>query len=272
MWDVDAERLYWVDSLGRRIFRATPDGRELEAWDAPANIGSICITRSGQLLGAMKSGLHLIDLASNRFDLIIHPEADLPDNTLNDGKVDRSGRLWFGSMNLPRTQPNASLYRLDPDLSLQKVFSGITVSNGPCWSPDDKTFYFADSATASVAAYEFDLEKGTLSNGRTLVERRRIGPGLVDGATVDSEGGLWCAHVYGGCVARYTPDGLLDREIEFPTPGITSVMFGGEGLEVLYVTSRQARRGEEDSDGPLAGALFAVHELGIKGMPEAKFG
>jgi sugar lactone lactonase YvrE len=272
VWDVDADRLYWVDSLGRAIHRTTADGRELKSWATPANVGSICLRRGAGAVGALKTGLHFIDFADGACRLIANPEPDRPSNTFNDGKVDRRGRFWFGSMDIAESGPNGSLYRLDPDLGVTRVRAGVTVSNGPCWSPDDRTFYFSDSATGEIRAFDFDVETGSIANERSFVSLSRSHDGLVDGATVDAEGYLWSAHVYAGRIARYAPDGKLDREIILPTGAVTSVMFGGPGLDIIFATSMaKPLRAGIAAGGPTAGCLFAIHGLGIRGMPEPKF-
>jgi len=271
VWDVDAQRISWVDSLGRRIFRATADGRELESLEVPANIGSMVLRRGGGAVGALKTGLHFIDLATGELEAITDPEAHLPDNTLNDGKVDRQGRFWFGSMDTTEAGPHGALYRLDPDLTLTRIRDGVTVSNGPCWAPDDRTFYFSDSGTGAMTAFDFDLESGSIANPRPFAQA--LGGGSVDGATVDAEGFVWSAQVYAGRLARFAPDGTLEREIAMPTGAVTSVMFGGPELDVLFVTSMErALRTGARPDGAMAGRLFAIHGLGIRGLPEPKFG
>ena len=156
-------------------------------------------------------------------------------------------------------------------MTCHKLESGIVVSNGPCWSPDNKTFYFSDTWQA-IYAYDYDIETGMLSNKRSFAPVDNKSQGFPDGATVDSDGFLWSAQVYGGRINRYSPDGKLDRSIDFPIQNITSVMFGGPDLDILFVTSmaRQPVRGNPPSD-PRSGGLFAVHGLGIRGVPEPRF-
>jgi L-arabinonolactonase len=270
VWDPDSDRIFWVDSLGRAIYSATPDGGDLKRWETPANIGSMALRRTGGAVAAMKSGVHLIDFDTGEFQKLHDPEAHIPGNTLNDGKVDSQGRFWFGSMDISESGPNGSLYRLDADHSLQVVERGFTVSNGPCWSKDDTTFYFADSARSRIWAYDFESATGRAKNKRPFLDYP--GPGLVDGATVDAEGFLWCAHVYGGKIARYSPLGDLDREVPLPVSAVTSVMFGGPNLDDLFVTTMAAPLDPTiDAGGPLAGCLFMVSGIGVRGRPENKF-
>ncbi len=143
LWDVEQERLYWIDSFDGRVFRATADGREIRSWDVPMKIGSMALRKDGSgAVVSLQRGFHLLDFASGEVTLIHDPEPDRPMNRLNDGKVDRRGRFFAGSMDTMEEGPSGGLYRLDPDFSVTRIDSGIICSNGPCWSPDDRTFYF----------------------------------------------------------------------------------------------------------------------------------
>ena len=242
LWDVDEQRLYWIDSFDGRVFRCTADGRELRAWDVPQKIGSMALRKQGGAVVSLARGFHFLDFRSGEVELIVDPEPDKPANRLNDGKVDRQGRFYAGSMDTQEAGPNGALYRLDPDLSLHRLDTGIVVSNGPCWSPDGRTFYFADTWSGEIWAYDCDPASGAISNRRTFTRVDMSGGGAADGSTVDAEGYLWNAQVYDGKLVRYAPDGSVDRVIEMPVKKVTSVMFGGPELDVLYVTSMASRR------------------------------
>lgn len=271
LWDVDEQRLYWIDSFGMNVFRCTEDGREIRAWDVPEKIGSMALRRQGGAVVSLKTGFHFLDFRTGDCELIVDPEPDKSTTRLNDGKVDRRGRFIAGSMDMMEDGPNGSLYRLDPDLELTKLEENIIVSNGPCFSPDGKTFYFADSWSEEISVYDYDLETGTPSNKRTFASMKGTG-GAPDGATVDAEGCVWSACVYAGFLARYTPEGVLDRKIEMPVKKVTSVMFGGPDLDILYVTSMaKPPLPRFPGDGVLRGSLFAIHGLGIRGVPEPRF-
>ncbi|MBX5455175.1 MAG: SMP-30/gluconolactonase/LRE family protein [Acidobacteriia bacterium] len=271
LWDAEEERLYWVDSFDGRVFRCTEDGRELRAWDVPMKIGSMCLRKGGGAVVSLARGFHFLDFRTGEVSLIHDPEPDKPNNRLNDGKVDPRGRFLAGSMDTKEEGPNAALYRLDPDLRVTKLESNIIVSNGPCWSPDGRTFYFSDTWSGEIWAYDYDLETGTISNKRTFCKMTTPGGGF-DGATVDAEGCLWSAHVYGGKIVRYRPDGTIDRVIDMPVKKVTSVMFGGSNLDILFATSMaKPPLPRFPGDGVLRGALFAIYDLGVKGLPEPRF-
>lgn len=271
LWDVDEQRLYWIDSFDGRVYRCTADGREVRAWDVPQKIGSMCLREGGGAVVSLQRGFHFLDLESGGLELIHDPEPDRPDNRINDGKVDRRGRFVAGSMDTKEEGGNGALYRLDPDLTVTKLEGGIIVSNGPCWSPDGRTFYFTDSWSGELSAYDYDLDTGAIANKRRFARMEHAG-GAFDGATVDAEGGVWSALVYVGKLVRYLPDGTVDRVIDMPVKKVTSVNFGGPELDVLYVTSMaKPPLPRFPADPQPRGALFAVHGLGVRGVPEPRF-
>ncbi len=273
LWDVEQQRIYWIDSFGNKVFRATAEGTEVETWDVPDKIGSMALRKDGKgAVIALRTGIHLLDFASGEIELVVDPEADLESTRLNDGKVDKQGRFVVGSMDMKEEAPNGSLYRLDTDFGCHRLLGEIMVSNGPCWSPDGNTFYFTDTWSEDIWAFDYDQDAGTLSNKRTLCSTRGQ-DGVPDGSTVDAEGYLWNAQVYGGYVVRYAPDGSVDRRIEMPVKKVTSVMFGGPDLDLLYVTSMaKPPLPHLPEDGPLGGSLFVIRNLGVRGIPEPRFG
>ena len=271
VWDVEQQRLYWIDSADGRILRCTDDGRELRAWEVGQKIGSMALRHSGeQAIVALQNGVHTLDLHSGELALIIDPEPGLPDNRLNDGKVDRQGRFVAGSMDFHETHPVGKLFRLDPDLSVHTLDTGIVCSNGPCWSPDGKTFYFTDSYTRAIWAYDYDTDTGKLRSRRTFATFDKVG-GYPDGATVDAEGYVWSVAVYASRLVRFDPNGVVDRIVGLPAFSVTSVIFGGASLDVAYITSMARPYNGEYHKEHEAGMTFAVYGLGVKGIPEPRF-
>jgi len=271
LWDVREQRIYWIDSVGAKIYRAKPDGSDVEQWGVEAKIGSFALRERGGAILALQSGFHLFDFETGRSSLIANPDPGDSRVRLNDGKVDRRGRFVAGSMDTTEQTGLGILYRIDPDLSIHRLDRGIVVSNGPCWSPDSEIFYFSDSRSHAIWAYDYDLDTGNVANKRKFATLEGD-DGLPDGATVDAEGYVWSVGVYHGKILRFAPDGSLDRRIEFPVKCVSSVMFGGPDLDVLYVTS-MAKSPVPDGpqDGPLGGSLFAIRGLGVKGLPETRF-
>lgn len=273
LWDVEQQRLYFLDIPTGIVYRCTADGRELRAWDLPGMVGSMAIRKDGKgAIVALETGFAALDFRTGDVTPIADPEADLPTTRLNDGKVDRRGRFLAGSMDMSQSGPLGSLYRLDPDLKVTKLETGIVISNGPCWSPDDKTFYFHDSTEGEIRAYDYDIATGSIANRRTFV-KLDTKAGAADGSTVDAEGCLWNSQIFDAKLVRYRPDGTVDRTVDMPVKKITSVMFGGPDLDVLYVTSMaKPPLPHHPGDGVQRGSLFAVHGLGVRGLPETRFG
>ncbi len=283
IWDVEEGRLYWVDGTGRRvgkpsIWRMDPRSGKVENWSLDRDVGAMALRRGGGAVLALDDGFYFFDFASGRLDLIQLVEADQPRTRLNDGKVDRRGRFFAGGMDDKEELKICGFYRLDPDLTVTKVEEGIICTNGPCWSPDDRTFYLTDTFQGDYWAYDYDIGKGTLSNKRVFASYKKDG-GVADGSTVDAEGCLWNAQLISGDMVRYAPDGSVERRIGMPVRNITSVAFGGDKLDEIYVTSMARvkhpavhdRFAREIKPQFLAGGLFRITGLGIKGVPEPRF-
>jgi sugar lactone lactonase YvrE len=267
VWVVQERALYWVDINGRKIFRLR--NGEAQSWETPIKVGSLAPRRQGGFVAGTDQGLAFVDLEEERFDVFANPEEDLPDNRFNDGKVDRSGRFWAGTMDSHERKALGSLYRLDPGLELAVIDTGYHVTNGPAFSPDGRTMYENDSARQ--VTYAFDLDAAGNAAGRRVFRQHGKGEGYPDGMTVDADGCLWIAFWDGWCVRRYAPDGELLQTVEVPVQRPTACAFGGENLTTLFVTS--ARRGIEGTDldnQPLAGGLFAA-DVGVQGIAELPF-
>lgn len=274
LWDVDLQRLFFVDLADGRVFSCTAEGTEVRAWDVPGKVGAIALRKDGS--GAvilLNNTFSLLDFETGDVEAIATVEEDKPNNRLNDGKTDRLGRFFAGSMEMGEEDASGALYRLDTDFSVQKLGEGFIVSNGPCFSPDDKNFYFQDSWVGEIWAYDYDLAQGAISNRRVFATLDTSDGGGADGSTVDAEGYLWNAKVYAGKLVRYAPNGDIDRVIEMPVKKVTSVNFGGPNMDVLYVTSMaKPPLPRFPEDGILRGSVFAVQGLGVQGTPEPRFG
>ncbi len=271
VWSDAEQMLYWVDVRAPEIHSYHPATGAHRVWDVPEQVGSIGLASGARLIAALRNGFFYFDPGSGDLTPIFDPEPDKPANRLNDGKMDRAGRFWCGSMSDPDRGPNGTLYRLDPDHSCSPHLDGIVIPNALCWSPDDRVMYFADSLEHVIRAYDFDAASGALSNRREFV-RVPESDGVPDGATVDAEGYLWSAHMRGARVTRYAPDGRIDRVIAVACDNVTSCCFGGADLETLFITTARQRLDEDElARQPLAGSLFAV-ETGVKGLPDPVFG
>jgi sugar lactone lactonase YvrE len=272
IWNPVERALYWCDNLKSNIQRHDPASGKHSVWDMPEEVGCIVFREQGGICAAMKSGFAFIDdLDSLKIEYIIDPEPGMDGNRLNDGKCDRAGRFWCGSMDAGLRDPTAALYRLDPDLTCHKLDEGIICSNGIAWSPDNETMYFSDTRSEALYAYDFDIATGAVANRRVFLDTTDK-PFRIDGATVDRDGYYWCAEVHGWSIGKYATDGTQVDRIRLPVRQPTMCSFGGENLDVLYVTSatRFLEPGEAEQQ-PLAGALFAIHGTGAVGLPEPFF-
>lgn len=283
IWDVEEGCLYWVDGTGRRvgnpsIWRLDPRTGKTATWTLDHDVGAMALRKDGGAVLALDDGFYLFDFDSGETELIELIEAEQPRTRLNDGKCDRRGRFLAGGMDDKEELEICGLYRLDPDFRVSKLDGGIICSNGPCWSPDDRIFYFADTFKQEFWAYDYDIEKGEVSNRRVFA-RTDDDLGVPDGSTVDAEGFMWNAQVIGGQLVRYAPDGSVERRIGMPVRNVTSLTFGGPNLDEIYVTS-MARVSHpavhemfaaEIKPQFGAGSLFKVTGLGIRGVPEPRF-
>ncbi len=286
IWVPEESSLYWADHVGptidlngprkptiRRLNVATG---ERATWSMPEQVGSFGFRKQGGLIGGSNSGFCVIDLERDRFERVFDPEPDKPFSRLNDGKIDRHGRYWCGSMDGKLTDKSSSLYRFDADHSCRRVAEDFTFicSNGIAFDPQDSRMYFGDTKGGMVYVFDFDIDEGLIENRRPFfsVADYAPAPAIIDGATVDAEGFYWFALNLAGKIVRLAPDGRLDREIEMPIRSPTCVTFGGEDHETLFVTSQQAFvTPEEMKRHPQPGSVFAVHGLGVRGLPEPRF-
>ncbi len=271
VWSTAENALYWVDVEGKSIQRWREDDNTIRHWDVGEPVGCIGLRQRGGLVGARRSGFFFLDVATGTITPLFDPEAHLPDNRFNDGKVDRRGRFWAGTRNFIDTEKAAgSLYRLDADLSVHHMEKGMRCPNGMAWSPNNKLMYLCDTWTRNIFVYDFDADDGILRNRRLFVELPE-NEGFPDGLTVDAEGFVWNAHYNGWRITRYAPDGRVYRVIRMPVQHVTSLTFGGRDCGTLYVTSASLRLNEEERlRQPVAGNILAL-ETGARGLAEPQF-
>jgi L-arabinonolactonase len=267
LWNPLEQKLYWVDIEKGCYHHFHPATGAHEIIQVGKRIGVLAFRHKGGMVMATERGFAFWDTQAKRLQHIGDPEADKPQTRFNDGAVDRLGRFWAGTLG---DSYQNSLYRLDADLTIHKMESGIDISNGIGWSPDNRVMYYTDSSPQKIYAYDFDLPTGTISNKRVFVDSSDR-PGSPDGLTVDAEAFIWSARWGGWCLERYDPAGKLERTVKVPVECPTSVMFGGANLDVLYFTSASIEIPKDKrSQFPLAGDLFCF-QPGVKGLPEALF-
>ena len=257
LWDWRHGLLVSVDLLSGRLLLSDPGDGTTRAIDVGQPVSAALLRAHDQLLLAVRDGFASVELTGGAVSPLVAVEADLPDNRMNDGSCDRAGRFYAGTMAADESPAAGSLYRLDPDLQLTRLFDGVGISNGIGWSPDEKRMYYVDSLAYRVDVMDYDPATGEIGPRRPLAA---LGHGDVvpDGLTVDAEGCIWVAVWGGGAVQRYRPDGRLKQIIKLPAAHVTSCAFGGAGLDVLYISTAAG-------PGTSAGALFACRP-GVTGQ------
>lgn len=270
VWDAAAQRLHYIDNAGRQVHTLDPATGQIRTLDMPSVITTLVLRQGGGAVVTLRTGIFFLDLDTGALDEV-HPLAEPPPHVFNDGKVDQRGRFVIGAStaNFSDPMPDGGLFSLDADRTLTQLDRDITFSNGPCWSPDGGTFYFADSWRRTVFTYDYDLAAGTVSNRRAFADTAPLG-GLPDGATVDAQGLYWTAVYQAGKIAAFRPDGSLEHTINMPVKLVSSVMFGGPELDRLFVTTiAHGAMGEPVESG--AGALYVIDDLGARGLPEYRY-
>jgi sugar lactone lactonase YvrE len=270
LWDAGEGVLYWVDIKGRSVHRFDPATGHDAQWPVPETVGALARRAAGGLVLALRSGFHFLDLDTGAIRPVARPELERAENRFNDGKPDRRGRFWAGSMHDLEVAPTGALYRLDPDGTCHRMVDGFVCPNALCWSPDGRTMYHADTPQRVVWAWDSDPDRGEIANRRVFA---RISPddGAPDGATVDAEGFVWLAHWGGWQLTRHDPTGRTERVIRLPVQCPTCPAFGGPDLDVLYVTSATVGLSPAElAAQPCAGGILAL-DPGVRGLAEARF-
>ncbi|MEN0052198.1 MAG: SMP-30/gluconolactonase/LRE family protein [Mucilaginibacter sp.] len=272
VWDDEHQSICWIDILKGQIHEFRVRDSSLKTININQLIGSIAIREDDHFLAGLKSGLGTINRDTGEINIFSSPESHLAENRFNDGKCDPAGRFWVGSMSHLEKPDEGSVYVLEADQSVTQKITNTTISNGMAWSPDEQTFYFIDTPTSQVMAYDYDKKSGEITNPESVITIP-LEDGYPDGMTIDEEGMLWIAHWNGWQVSRWNPKtGEKLLKIPLPVANVTSCTFGGEELNDLYITT--ARKDIPEAEllkQPLAGALFVWRNCGYKGIPMVKY-
>jgi len=269
LWVAGENALYWVDIIKQNLHRLSLTDGARQTWSFDVAVTSMSPRVQGGFICTMRDGFAFLDLTTGEFEPVVMPEADLPGNRFNDGKVDGNGRYWAGTMDDNGKLESGSLYRLEKDLSVRKMDENYIIANGPTFSADGKIVYHNDSAKRNVYAFDLSAD-GSLNNKRVFVQLNEE-EGHPDGMTVDSENCLWLSHFGGSRVTRYSAAGEVLQVIPMPVPNVTSCTFAGENLDTLFITTARLHMDEEElGKHPLAGSLFSC-KLGVKGLPTPLF-
>ncbi|HEY4202723.1 MAG TPA: SMP-30/gluconolactonase/LRE family protein [Devosiaceae bacterium] len=271
LWSPREQALYWLDTVEKKIIRTRPPFTTSEVRDLHYRPSSLALHADGGLLIAYKKGIGRYDFDTGTATSLPLSGVDFSVVSFNDGACDRAGNFWIGTRHRDASEPVGTLYKLGGDLGARPMVEGLILSNGMAWSPDANTFYHVDSRPGRIDAYDFDPETSMLSGRRIFVDYQHKGGSRPDGCTVDTEGYLWVAEIDGWRVARYAPDGSLDREIMLPMQKPSNVAFGGKNFETMFVTSISAPlSAEQRLAQPGAGKLMLI-DAGVRGLAENIF-
>jgi L-arabinonolactonase len=272
LWDVREQALYLVDVIDQRIWRYEESADEMNSWRLPDLVTSLALREQGGAIITLRTGFHFLDFDTGAVSFLEDPEASRPITQWNDGKTDAAGRFVAGTVSTDQRSACCGLYSVENG-AVRRLDDGFSITNGPCWSPDGATFYWADSVPKNIYAYDYDMAAGTVANRRVFANTEALS-GIPDGATVDTEGRVWSAICGGGLIACFAPSGALLRKVEMPTKFVSSVMFGGANLDRLFVTSINIASLPFETGGTadeLGGELFVVDGLGARGLPETRY-
>lgn len=269
-WDERKRLLYWVDIANGELHTYDPSKEKDRSVTLGGFVSSVVPYTETDVAVTLQHGFYQVDVRTEKTSKICELELDKPSNRFNDGKCDVRGRYWAGTMDTVEGKPVGSLYRLEGKKAI-KMRSGVMISNGLGWSPDDSTMYYIDSPLRKVVAFRYDPDRGTIRGGRTAVDFGSQ-EGNPDGMAVDREGMIWVAHWGGHRASRWNPNtGKIIEQIDVPAPNVASCCFGGKDLRDLYITT--ARKGLTPSvlrRYPKSGGLFRVR-TGVAGLPTNYF-
>ncbi|WP_416637328.1 SMP-30/gluconolactonase/LRE family protein [Pseudomonas sp. OHS18] len=277
VWSPGDQALYWADIPNKRLYRWSLADASTQSWEADEMLACIAQRADGSWVAGMQSGIFQLTagndgrLSGERLVGVSHAREQM---RFNDGRCDRQGRFWAGSMlmDMAAGANVGALYRYDGagQATLPVLLDDLIVPNGLGFSPDGRVMYLSDShpSVQAIWAFDYDIDSGTPHNRRLFVDMNDY-PGRPDGAAVDADGCYWICGNDAGLIHRFTPAGRLDRSLEVPVKKPTMCAFGGANLDTLFVTS--IRPGGNLDDQPLAGGVFAL-QPGVSGIAETPFG
>jgi sugar lactone lactonase YvrE len=258
-WHPIREQLFWFDILNRTLHSQT------RSWSFPHYVSAAGWISADELLIASETGLFRLNLATSDSQPVA--AAGTAATRSNDGRADRQGGFWFGTMG-KKAEPGAgSVWRWYKG-ELRQLFPSVTIPNAICFTPDGRAAHFADTDSGKVMKVALDADGWPKGAPQLWLDLQPEGL-FPDGAVIDAEGLFWNAQWGAGRVAAYAPDGSFVREVRVPgAPQTSCPAFGGVNLSTLYVTT--ALEGMSPSDrqkNPGSGQVFAFEGI-ARGLPE----
>jgi len=265
-WDAKTQTLYWVDVLERHIYAGAKRILQLDEY-----VGCVAPRKDGGLIIAQRRGFRLLKPDMKSLKRLSSPRGEPLRNRFNDGKCDPRGRFVAGTMDRNEKEDSGALYSLSPDGQVKKLLRRVRISNGLAWAPDGRTMYFIDTPSRQVLAFDYDLDTGQIMNTRAVIHFDKSF-GWPDGMTSDTDGNLWIAMWGGARVSQWKPDGTLLAQFGVEALNVTSCVFGGPGMNELYITTALAGTDAASFRRfPQAGGVFRM-ETHLTGMPTYEFG
>lgn len=264
-WDAKTQTLYWVDILQKKVYANTDLLIELDDL-----IGCLAPCKNGNLILGKRASFVEFEIGSAQ-QKNIYSLNETAINRMNDGKCDPAGRLIAGTMAMNETDPTGNLYSFDGNQA-EVLIRGVTISNGMAWSPNHQTFYYIDTPTRQVQAFDYDIQTGKIANPRVAIQIPESF-GWPDGMTSDTQGNVWIAMWGGAQITKWNPNtGEFLEKISVPALNSSCCVFGGKNMNELFITSARHNMSEEEINKyPLSGGLFKV-VTNIEGMPTFEFG
>lgn len=264
-WDARHNTLWWIDILSNQLF-CWPDGKSVITYDTPFQLCSFGLTHNpNTLIAAFDTGFALYTPATQAVKWLCKVEEHLADTRLNDGKVDRSGCFWAGSMATNESQAIGSLYKLNQD-DFEQVRTGITISNGLSWNQSGTRVYHADSPTRTIHVAEIEPDSGNIGAWQPFVKTNK--GAYPDGACIDSDDCLWSAQWGSSKIKRYDPQGNEIFSLDVPCSQPSCVAFGGADLDLLFVTSATVGLDNNLSDSQRLDGSLLVYQTPFRGVKE----
>lgn len=253
VWDEKRNRLYFIDITGRQLHCYLPEQNELTSMPVSNLIGTIILYVDGTLLALERHSLYHINF-DEKTEVFLQRLPFHEELRFNDGKCDRFGHVWVGTMAINQDEPSSkgagSLYCLEPhldnkkgDFKVRQCLTNYTIPNGLAWSSNDEVFYHIDTPKHVINRFSV-TKQGLINEKRTLLSISEQ-EGLPDGMTIDRDGNLWIAMWGGSKVVCYDPrTGEKIDEIHVPEKYVTCVAFGGSDMHTLYITT--AKNGQKE--------------------------
>ena len=258
------DALYWTDIKACKLYKYDVTSQEIFDYQFDKPIGSFAFTSTNEIIATTNEGFEYLNLINKNSTHIINPEEDKPQNRFNDGKCDKFGRYFAGTMDNNEESVTGALYCYDGN-SVEKKEDNLFISNGLGWNKDSTKFYLTDSPKRVIYIYDYDVTTGNISNKKIFAQINEK-DGYPDGLCIDDEDHIWSAHWDGWKITRYAPDGAIDSIYDLPVPKVTSCNFGGKDLTTLFITTASfGLSSEELEKAPLSGYTFML-ETQIKGQ------